>query len=95
VARVAGVAVGTITGLADGLSIAVIVGIGVSLRRGGGAYLRHAVLRRLLVRAGAAPADYVAFLDHACDLILLRRRGDGYEFVHRLLLDHFADLRAR
>jgi transcriptional regulator with XRE-family HTH domain len=95
VGRVMGLPVGVFIGLADGLSIAVIVGIGVALRRGGGAYLRHAVLRRLLVRAGAAPRDYVGFLDHACALILMRRRGGGYEFVHRLLLDHFADLRTR
>lgn len=91
VAAEAGAPVGLVIGLADGLSIGVIVGAGVALRRGGGAFLRHAVLRRLLVRNGAAPADYVGFLDHASNLILLRRRGGGYEFVHRLLLEHFAD----
>jgi len=86
-----GAAAGVVTGLLDGLSIGAIVGTGVGLRRGGGASLRHALLRRLLVRAGAAPRDYVGFLEHAAGLILLRRRGGGYEFVHRLLLDHFAD----
>src|SRR2546430_2670476 len=85
-----GPVIGVITGAADGLCISAIVAVGVSLRRGGGAYLRHAVLRRLLVREGSAPPDYVGFLDHASRLILLRRRGGGYEFVHRLLLEHFA-----
>jgi len=93
VARMVGPSVGVVTGLVDGLSIGVIVGAGVSLRRGLGAYVRHTLLRELLARAGAAPRDYVAFLEHASNLILLRRRGSGYEFTHRLLLDHFADLR--
>jgi hypothetical protein len=93
-ARMLGPSVGVMTGVVDGVSIGVIVGTGVSLRRGLGAYLRHVLLRDLLARAGSAPRDYVGFLEHASNLILLRRRGGGYEFVHRLLLDHFADLRA-
>jgi hypothetical protein len=87
-----GAAAGLVVGLLDGLSIGAIVGAGVSLRRGCGAYVRHALLHRLLIRAGAAPPDYVGFLDHAAALVLLRRRGGGHEFVHRMLLDHFADL---
>ena len=47
-------------------------------------------LRRLLVHAGVAPWRYVEFLDHAARLILLRKVGGGYIFVHRLLLDYFA-----
>jgi hypothetical protein len=94
VARMVGPSVGVITGLVDGVSIGVIVGAGVSLRRGLGAYLRHALLVGLLAGAGSAPRDCVAFLEYASDLVLLRRRGAGYEFVHRLLLDHFADLGA-
>jgi len=66
----------------------------VSLRRGLGAYLRHALLLGLLAGAGSAPRDCVGFLEYASDLVLLRRRGGGFEFVHRLLLDHFADLGA-
>jgi transcriptional regulator with XRE-family HTH domain len=94
VGRAEGAWIGLVTGLVDGLSIGLIVGVGVSLRRGTGAYLRHAVLRRLLVGSGAAPRDHVGFLEHASDLILLRRRGAGYEFVHRLLLDHLANRHA-
>jgi len=94
VGRSMGATIGLVTGLTDGLCIGVIVGVGVSLRRGTGAYARHALLRRLLVRADVAPRDYVGFLEHAAGLILLRRRGGGYEFVHRLLLDHFAGVAA-
>ena len=82
-------------GLADGLSLGAIVGVGVGLRRGVGAYLRHVLLRGLLARDGVAPRDYAGFLDHAASLILVQRRGGGYEFAHGLLLDHFADLPAR
>ena len=92
VALMASVPAGVAVGALDGLSIGAIVGAGVGLRRGAGAYLRHTLLRSLLATSGAAPRDYVGFLEHASGLILLRRRGGGYEFAHRLLLEHFADL---
>jgi hypothetical protein len=77
------------------LVVATVVGaIVAGLQRGGGAYLRHRALMWLLVRSGSAPRGYVAFLEHASRLVLLRRRGAGYEFIHRTLLEHFADLPA-
>jgi hypothetical protein len=79
---------GTVGGLLLGLALGLVFG----LRRGGGAYLRHLALRWLLAHDGLTPSDYVAFLDHATDLILLRRRGGGYEYIHRLLLDYFASV---
>jgi transcriptional regulator with XRE-family HTH domain len=94
VALMAGVRAGAAVGALDGFSIGAIVGAGVALRRGLGAYVRHALLRSLLAAAGATPRDYVVFLEHAAGLILLRRRGGGYEFVHRMLLEHFADSHA-
>jgi len=48
-----------------------------------------AEVRGLLVANGKVPRGFVAFLEYACRLILLRRRGGGYEFIHRLLLEHF------
>jgi hypothetical protein len=56
------------------------------------AYLRHYVLRLLLWRSGAIPWNYTRFLDIAAEQILLRKVGGGYIFLHRLLLDYFADL---
>jgi hypothetical protein len=82
--------------LAVGLLVLVYISLGsgaiVGWSRGGGAYLRHQFLRRLLILNGSIPRHYVAFLDYTTRLILLRRRGGGYEFVHRLLLEHFAAL---
>jgi hypothetical protein len=73
--------------------VAALIGALIAgLQRGGGAYLRHRALLWILVRRGLAPRDYVAFLEYASRLVLLRRRGGGYEFIHRMLLEHFAEL---
>jgi hypothetical protein len=73
--------------------VAAIMGAVVAgLQRGGGAYLRHQALLFILVRRGLAPRDYLAFLEYASRLVLLRRRGGGYEFIHRMLLEYFAEL---
>lgn len=75
----------------DFVVAALVGGVVSGLQRGGGAYLRHRALLALLARSGFAPGDYIAFLEYATRLVLLRRRGAGYEFMHRMLLDHFAD----
>jgi hypothetical protein len=49
-------------------------------------------LRVLLWREGAIPWNYPHFLDYAAQHILLRKVGGGYIFLHRLLLDYFANL---
>jgi hypothetical protein len=79
---------GAITGLHTMLPIWVLAG----LWAGGRAYLRHLAVRALLWRTGRAPWEYVAFLDDATDHLILQRVGRGYQFVHALLLDHFANL---
>jgi len=73
-----------------------VVGIpmAVGLRLGGSAFLRHWTLRWLLARDGLLPWDCLPFLDHMTRLHLLRRRGGGYEFIHRLLQEHLRDERA-
>lgn len=38
------------------------------------------------------PYKLIPFLDHCVDLIFLRRVGGGYIFVHRLLMEHFAEM---
>jgi hypothetical protein len=79
-------------GLSVGLLVGSFVGLFTGLLNGGGAYLRHLLLRALLVRISVAPWNYVAFLDHAAERILLRKAGGGFLFVHRMLLEHFAAL---
>lgn len=53
---------------------------------------RHIVLRSILERQGFIPRNLAAFLDHATSLILLRKVGGGYIFIHRYLLEYFAAL---
>jgi DNA polymerase III delta prime subunit len=55
----------------------------------------HGVLRAALVRRGVAPWRYVTFLDDAAHLSLLHRVGEGYMFIHPLLLDYFASEEVR
>jgi hypothetical protein len=76
------------------LSVIIIVMyfLPLMLWAGGRASLQHLVLRLLLVRNKAAPWKYIRFLDEATDRLFLRKVGGGYVFIHRLLLDYFADL---
>jgi DNA polymerase III delta prime subunit len=74
------------------LSIYMVLLLPILLWAGGKASLQHLVLRCLLVRNRAAPWRYIEFLNEATDRLLLRKVGGGYVFVHRLLLDYFADL---
>ena len=53
-------------------------------------FIQHFVLRGLLWATGKFPFQMTPFLDHATDLIFLRKVGGGYIFVHRLLQEHFA-----
>jgi hypothetical protein len=73
-----------------GLGAGLAAGLGVGLQAGGEACLKHVVLRLRLIRNGSTPWNYVRFLDHAAERILLRKVGGGYAFIHRMLLEHFA-----
>jgi hypothetical protein len=53
--------------------------------------LRHFVLRLSLRMNGLAPLHYVRFLDHAVERLFLRK-GGGYIFIHRVVMEHFASL---
>ena len=64
----------------------------MGLLKGGLASFRHYVLRFLLWRTGAVPWRDAQFLDYAAERILLRKVGGGYIFLHRLLLNYFANL---
>jgi eukaryotic-like serine/threonine-protein kinase len=41
----------------------------------------------------APPFRFIKFLDQCAGLILLKKVGGGYIFIHRMLLEYFAELR--
>jgi TIR domain/NACHT domain len=75
-----------------GLIFGLLVGLLFGLLNGGIASIQHALLRYFLWRGGSTPLNYVRFLDVVSERLLLRKVGGGYIFVHRLLLEYFADL---
>jgi hypothetical protein len=74
---------------------AAVPSLAVGLSCGGLAYVQHFVLRLLLWCTRYMPFGYPRFLDYAAERILLRKVGGGYIFVHRLLLEYFADVEIR
>jgi hypothetical protein len=79
---------GVIFGLIEGLAYGMIPG----LIYGGNACMRHFVLRLTIYRKKYAPWNYTRFLDHATERLFLQKVGGGYIFVHRMLLEHFAEM---
>lgn len=54
--------------------------------------ISHLMLRLLMFIGNFLPWKIESFLDHCVDLVFLRRVGNGYIFVHRLLMEHFANM---
>lgn len=58
--------------------------------------IQHYTLRYLLARANILPFPFsdkklIAFLDAMADRLILRRVGGGWIFIHRTLLEYFAE----
>ena len=89
------VSVGLSVGLIFWLSVVgLIFGLIVGLNRGGSAVIKHYALRLTLRLSGYTPFQFIKFLDHCAKLILLKKVGGGYIFIHRMLLEYFAELDA-
>ncbi|NEQ07475.1 MAG: NACHT domain-containing protein [Moorea sp. SIO4E2] len=80
---------GLIVGLMGGLMGGLIVG----LENGGLACIQHFSLRLVLYRNKYIPWNYARFLDYAADRIFLQKVGGGYIFIHRMLMEHFAEMK--
>lgn len=97
-----------ITGLSFGIAATLLFGVRMGLLTavlyflfgasvgglayGGYACFQHFVLRLLLSRRGCTPWHYARFLDYTSDCLLTRKVGGGYIFVHRYLLEYFAEV---
>jgi hypothetical protein len=63
-----------------------------TLYYGGASCIQHFFLRFILWYKNHIPWNYARFLDHATERLLLQKVGGGYIFVHRMLLEHFAEM---
>ena len=55
-------------------------------------FIQHYSLRLVLARYEILPWHLIPFLEYCVSLIFLRRVGGSYIFVHRLLMEHFAEM---
>jgi hypothetical protein len=88
-----GLIIGLFAGLKEGVMIGLIVGLFGVLIRGMGSVIKHYSLRLVLLISGKIPGKFIPFLDYCAKLILLKKVGGGYIFIHRMLLEYFAKLR--
>jgi MFS family permease/DNA polymerase III delta prime subunit len=83
-------------GVQNGLDVGVGWGLLFALLAfawyGGIDVIEHYTLRVLLWFQGHTPPHYIQFLDYAAERIFLQKVGGGYIFIHRLLLEHFAEM---
>jgi hypothetical protein len=86
-------AIATFLAMILGWIITQIVGVllGV-LYFGGWASIKHLILRLILYFTGHIPWNYAKFLDWASDKLFLQKVGGGYIFIHRSLMEHFAEM---
>jgi hypothetical protein len=62
---------------------------------GGLTCFKHLSLRLMLTCQGSTPWNYAQFLDYATDRFFMQKVGGSYIFVHRMLLEHFAEMNLR
>jgi hypothetical protein len=71
----------------------VILSLSFGLTTGGGeACIKHFMLRVILYCNEYIPWNYARFLNWSVEQLFLQKVGGGYIFIHRLLLEHFAQM---
>jgi hypothetical protein len=87
-----GLIFGLIQGLIIGITSAIFLGLISGLISGGIACIQHFTLRLILYFNNYIPWNYARFLDYAAERIFLQKVGGGYIFIHRMLMEHFAQM---
>ena len=57
------------------------------------ACIKHFVLRVILYIFQHSPWNYARFLDYATNRLFTQKVGGGYIFIHRMLMEHFANMK--
>ena len=70
----------------------VYYGVACTLIFGGFSCIQHFLLRCRLVYEDSIPWNYARFLDYATNSIFLQKVGGGYIFIHRMLMEHLAQM---
>ena len=73
------------------LIMGILIGI-AALTIFGRDYIQYTALRIMFYRNNSMPWNYRPFLEFCTERIFLRRVGFGYIFIHRLLMEHFAEM---
>lgn len=74
------------------LMVGLMFGLPIAFWYGGLDIIQHYTLRLIFIIQGHTPRNYARFLDYAVDLIFLQKVGGGYRFIHRMLLEHSAEM---
>lgn len=91
-----GLQVNPLAGLVLAMLAGAMIGLSFGFTFGGGeVLLRHLALRIFLTVEQTAPWRYQRFLEEAKKRGLLRSVGGGYIFIHRDLLEYFADIQPK
>jgi hypothetical protein len=85
---------GLLGGLVLGFAVGFFFFLGIVLIGGYGPTAQNYLIIFVLARHKLLPWHLIPLLDYAVDLILLRRVGGSYIFVHRLLMEYFAKMDA-
>lgn len=72
--------------------VGAIAGLLFGIFGAGEACIKHIALRLVLYSNRYIPWNYARFLDWATEHIFMQKVGGGYIFIHRLLLEHFAQM---
>ena len=82
---------GLLFGLIGGLLFGLIGGLLFGLIGGLNHVLRHLILRSIIYKQTLAPKRYDSFLQHVVRCRIMRRVGGGVIFIHRYILEYFAE----
>ena len=81
-----------INGAKLGLLVGGVMGCFLSLVPGI-ACIQHFTLRLILFIKNNAPWNYSNFLNYSTERLFIQKVGGGYIFIHRMLMEHFAQMK--